>query len=65
MRQRVSWPALPQAPAVAQRARLSERTAAELDAILVLLPREAGDAPLGALPDAERWRRLRARAQRA
>jgi leucyl aminopeptidase len=60
---RASWPALPQAPAVVRRARLSERAAAALDAILVLVPQDAGDVPLAQLPQAQRWLRLRARAR--
>lgn len=60
---RTSWPQLPQFPAVVRRARLSERAAAALDAIVVLVPQDAGDVPLAALPQAERWARLRARAQ--
>src|SRR6185437_6140662 len=63
MPRRASWPALPQSPAVVRRARLSERAAAALDAILVLVPQDAGDVPLAALPQAERWARLRARTQ--
>jgi len=59
-----AWPALPPSPVVERRARLSERAVAELDAILALVPHEAGEAPLAALPYAERWRRLRARAER-
>ncbi|HYK24963.1 MAG TPA: leucyl aminopeptidase family protein [Steroidobacteraceae bacterium] len=62
-RRSASWPALPQAPAVVRRARLSERAAAALDAILVLVPHDAGDGSLAHLPQAERWLRLRARAQ--
>jgi leucyl aminopeptidase len=56
-------PALPRAPAVMQRRRLSERTAARLDAILAIAPQEAGPALLAQLPYAERWRGLHARAK--
>lgn len=54
---------MPEPPAVVRRARLSERAAAQLDAILVLASANAGDAPLAALPQPERWRSLRARVQ--
>ncbi len=45
---------------MAHRGHLSERAAADLDAILTILPEEADDALLARLPHGERWRRLRA-----
>jgi len=47
------------------RERLSERDAADFDAILALVPEDAGDMPFAGLPQSERWRRLRERVQRA
>ncbi len=58
-------PPLPQAPAVVQRRRLSERGAAGLDAIVAILPRESDPALLAQLPHAQRWRELNARARRS
>ncbi len=57
---RLPLPALPRPPEVAQRERLSERDADGFDAILALVPAEAGDMPLVELPQSDRWRRLRA-----
>lgn len=48
-----------------RRARLSEEAAGALDAVLAIVPAEAGEAPLARLPQSERWRRLRERAQSA
>jgi len=58
-------PQLPRPPAVTQRTRLSERAAAALDAVLVIMPHQAGDAPLSRLPHAQRWRDLHAQALRS
>lgn len=55
-------PPLARRPAVVRRARLSERAAAQVDAILAIVPQEASEAALASLPQPERWQRLRARA---
>ncbi len=55
------FPSLPRPPVVTHRRRLSERAAADLDAILVILPEEADAALLARLPQSERWRRLHTR----
>ncbi len=56
----LSLPPLPRSPGVGHRGHLSERAAADLDAILAILPEEADAALLARLPQGERWRRLRA-----
>ena len=58
---RLPLPALPPPPDVTHRGRLSEADAAELDAILAILPQDADDSLLARLPQSERWRRLHAR----
>ncbi len=55
------FPSLPRPPEVKRRGRLSERAAADLDAILAILPEDADDALFSRLPQSERWRRLHAR----
>jgi leucyl aminopeptidase len=52
-------PDLPSAPTVVRRERLSERGAAELDAILVMLSERDADMRLAELPQAQRWHSLR------
>jgi leucyl aminopeptidase len=54
-------PALARMPEVVRRGRLSERVAARLDAIAVMVPEQASEALLDRLANRERWRRLRAR----
>ena len=54
-------PPLAPLPQVARRARLSERAAAALDVILVMVPEEPRERLLAQLPHAGLWRRLRAR----
>ena len=53
----------PQALEVTRRARLSERLAATLDAVLVMVPEDAEAALLAALPESARWRTLIERAR--
>jgi leucyl aminopeptidase len=53
----------PRALEVTRRARLSERLAATLDAILVMVPEDAEASLLAALPERARWRTLIERAR--
>ncbi|HUN27997.1 MAG TPA: leucyl aminopeptidase family protein [Steroidobacteraceae bacterium] len=55
-------PALPRPPELARRARLGERAAADVDAILAIASSEAPAEVFAELPQSERWRELRKRA---
>jgi leucyl aminopeptidase len=59
----MSLPPLPLPPSITCRARLSERAAGRLDALLAIVPAQASVQAFAALPQPERWRGMHQRAK--